>query len=92
MNADTTAGIVDLSTIAAGRGAPLETSLTLEEPQTRLRLRLPPGKAGRAEAVFEGKSWAAKHYWQESPGVVVYEFDEALPAGAVTLRIPLSAA
>jgi hypothetical protein len=72
--------------------AVLETSLSLDEPQPRVRLRLPSGKPGRAEAVLEDRSWAAKHYWQESPGVVVYEFDEPLPAGPVRLRIPLAPA
>jgi hypothetical protein len=50
---------------------------------------LPAGKPGRAEAIFADRSWAAKHYWQENPGVVIYEFDEPLPAGPVRLRIPL---
>jgi hypothetical protein len=51
---------------------------------------LPAGKPGRAEALFADRSWAAKHYWLESPGVVVYEFDEPLPAGRpIRLRIPL---
>ena len=51
-------------------------------------VRLPPGQPGRAEAVFERRSWAAKHYWADDDGVVIYEFDEPLPAGPVTLRIP----
>jgi hypothetical protein len=80
--------LLDLS--QAPPGTQLEATLTLAEPQPRLRVRVPPGRAGRAEAVFLGKSWAAKHYWQESPGVVVYEFDEAIPAGPLTLRIPFS--
>jgi hypothetical protein len=84
-------GIVDLSGSMRASASYLEAAVTLTEPQSRLRLRMPPGKPGRAEAVFEGNSWAAKHYWQESPGVVVYEFDEALPAGSITLRIPLAA-
>jgi hypothetical protein len=83
--------IVDLSVGAAASAGVLETSLTLDEPQARLRLRLPAGKPGRAEAIFADRSWAAKHYWQESPGVVIYEFDEPLPAGPVRLRIPLPA-
>jgi hypothetical protein len=87
---DTDPGILDLSTRTPVGGTITET-LTLSEPQTRLRLRLPAGKPGRAEAVFPAKSWAAKHYWQESPGVVVYEFDEPLPAGPVSLKIPLQA-
>jgi hypothetical protein len=88
MSSDT--GILDLRAETVASASVLETSLTLPEPRSRLRLRLPPGKPGRAEAVLEGRSWAAKHYWQESPGVVVYEFDEPLPAGAVRLRIPLA--
>jgi hypothetical protein len=91
MSTVTDQSIVDLSGSARPSAAYLEAAVTLTEPQSRLRLRIPPGKPGRAEAVFEGNSWAAKHYWQESPGVVVYEFDEALPAGPITLRIPLAA-
>ena len=90
MNVPTASGIVDLSESVAG-SAHLEAALTLKEPQSQLRLRMPPGKPGRAEAVFDGKSWSAKHYWQESPGVVVYEFEQPLPAGPITLRIPLAA-
>jgi hypothetical protein len=90
MSAATDQGIVDLSGAARASAAYVEAAVTLTEPQSRLRLRMPPGKPGRAEAVFEGNSWSAKHFWQESPGVVVYEFDEALPAGSITLRIPLA--
>jgi hypothetical protein len=79
---------VDLTGAATG-GARLEASVTLPAARTRLRLKLPPGEAGRAEAVFGRQSWAAKHYWQEDDGVTVYEFDEALPEGSVLLRIPL---
>jgi hypothetical protein len=83
-------GIVDLSVGASASAGLLDTSLTLAEPQARLRLRLPAGNPGRAEAIFADRSWAAKHYWLESPGVVVYEFDEPLPAGRpIRLRIPL---
>ena len=89
---DSEPGIVDLSVGAPASGGIVETSLTLDEPQTRLRLRLPAGKPGRAEAIFADRSWAAKHYWQESPGVVIYEFDEPLPPGPVRLRIPFTPA
>jgi hypothetical protein len=85
-------GVLDLTDSTAARANVLETSVTLTEPQSRLYLRLPPGDAGRAEAVFHERSWAAKHYWQEAPGVTIYEFDEALPAGPITLRIPFRAA
>jgi hypothetical protein len=94
MNVDTDTSadvtVVDLSESAGERF--IEAALLLEEPQSRLRLRLPPGQPGRAEAIFAGRSWAAKHYWQEGAGIFVYEFDEPLPAGSVTLRIPLSPA
>lgn len=48
---------------------------------------------GRAEAEFDGKSWSAKHYWVEGNGeerTTVYQFDEALAAGEVTLLIPVA--
>ncbi len=70
----------------------LEASLTLSEPQSLLRVRLPGGAAGRADAVLGTRTWAAKHFWQEQGGIVVYEFDEPLPAGRITLRVPLSQA
>jgi hypothetical protein len=87
MNADNEPA-VDLSGAATG-GARVEASLDLPDPRTRLRVKLPPGEAGRAEAVFGRQSWAAKHYWSEDDDVMVYEFDEPLPAGSVLLRIPL---
>jgi hypothetical protein len=68
----------------------LEASITLSEPQSHLRVRLPGGEAGRADAVIGKRSWAAKHYWQEQGGIMVYEFDEPLPAGQITLRVPLA--
>ena len=83
-------GVVDLSESTPARASVLEASVTLTEPQSRLCLRLPAGKAGRAEAVFDKRSWAAKHYWQEDSGVMIYEFDEPLPAGPITLRIPFA--
>jgi hypothetical protein len=84
-------GIMDTLDLrdAPARAPVLEASLTLSEPQSHLRVRLPSGTAGRAEAVMGKKSWAAKHYWQEQGEIMVYEFDEPLPAGQITLRIPL---
>ena len=84
------AKIFDLAQTAPGHASMLEATMTLTCPQSRLRLRLPPGEAGRAEAVFDGRSWAAKHYWHEAPQVVVYEFDELLPAAQITLRVPFT--
>jgi hypothetical protein len=85
-------GVLDLTESTPARAHMLEASVTLSEPQSRLYLRLPPGDAGRAEAVFHKRSWAAKHYWREEPGITVYEFDEPLPAGLIALRIPFRAA
>jgi len=51
---------------------------------------LPSGEAGRAEAVFHERSWAAKHYWHEEPDIMIYEFDEPLPAGPITVRVPFA--
>jgi hypothetical protein len=65
-----------------------QLTLTLPTPQARLRLRIAERSPGRAVAEFEGRSWAAKHYWEEGQGVWVYEFDGALPAGRVVLRVP----
>jgi hypothetical protein len=81
-------GAVDLTGAAIGE-ARVEASVDLPAGQARLRVKLPPGEAGRAEAVFGRQSWAAKHYWNEDGGVTVYEFDEPLPQGSVLLRIPL---
>jgi hypothetical protein len=81
-------GLLDLTESASSSAGVLEAAVTLTEPQSRLRLRLPPGKAGRAEAVFHKQSWAAKHYWQEGPDITIYEFDGPLPAGTITLRLP----
>jgi len=83
-------GVIDLTESVPARANVLEASLNLTEPHSRLRLRLPPGNAGRAEAVFQKRSWAAKHYWQEEPGVMIYEFDEPLPAGAIIVRVPFA--
>jgi hypothetical protein len=86
------AGVVDLSERSTVSAGALETSVILAEPLSRLGLRLPRGEAGRAEAVFGERSWAAKHYWQEVPGGMTYEFDEPLPAGRVLLRVPFAPA
>jgi hypothetical protein len=85
-----TDAILDLRDSSPSAGA-LVAEVVLEEPQPRLRVMLPPGSPGRAEARFGTHNWAAKHYWPEQPDVTVYEFDESLPAGAITLRIPLAA-
>jgi hypothetical protein len=82
--------VLDLSHDQQAHAAVLEATVTLTEPQVRLRVRLPPGDPGRAEAVFDKRSWAAKHYWQEELGVTIYEFDEPLPPGPVTVRIPFA--
>ncbi len=83
---------MDSGLIDAGDGREVGTGVrqvwvTLTQPQRRLRLRSPGHKPGRAEAVFDHGSWAAKHFWEEAPGVWVFEFDEPLPAGRITLRI-----
>jgi hypothetical protein len=84
---------VDLSGTAA-RGPVLETALRLTAPTSRLRVKLPPGPAGRAEAVIPDpaairpETWAAKHYWSEGNDTIVYEFDQPLPEGEILLRIP----
>lgn len=85
-------GPVDLTLGAKVSAHAIEASVVLSEPSSRLRLRLPSGEAGRAEAVLGERTWAAKHYWREAPGVMTYEFDEPLPAGEVTLRIPFAPA
>ncbi len=77
---------------AAAAASVLEATLTLATPRSRLRLRLPGGEAGRADAVLGERVWAAKHYWREQGDVTVYEFDEPLPAGPITLRVPLARA
>lgn len=84
------ADVIDTRETASPRAGVLEASVTLTEPQARLRVRVARGTAGRAEARLAERSWAAKHYWQEAPGVMVYEFDEPLPPGPITLRIPFA--
>jgi hypothetical protein len=83
------AGDVDLSegTVV---GNTLEASVTLTGPTSQVRLLVPRGDAGRAEAVLQDGRWAAKHFWREAGGVMVYEFDGPLPAGPVVLRIPFT--
>lgn len=80
---------------ASQRTGILEIPLELEHPQQRFYVRSSSrGTLGRAEAAFEDRSWAAKHYWQEGPlgeQVTVFEFDEPLPPGHVMLRVPFSA-
>lgn len=76
--------------VAEVRGDVLETTLRLERPLARLTAVLPPGEAGRAEAVVDGRRWDAKHYWQPKPGVMEYEFDAPLPPGPVLVRIPFT--
>jgi hypothetical protein len=80
--------VVDLRDLPA-HAPVLEATVTFAKSQSRLRVRLPGGEAGRADAILGKRVWAAKHYWQEQDGVMVYEFDEPLPAGQVTLRVPL---
>lgn len=72
------------------RGDTLEAEVQLEHPLRRLTAVLPPGKAERAEAITGEGRFGAKHYWQEKPGVMQYEFDGPLPAGPVVVRIPFT--
>lgn len=89
MNPAPDTATVDLRT-AERTDAAVETTIVLDRPQDRLRVRLPSsGTAGRAEASFDGKSWSAKHYWREGDEVV-YAFDEALPASTIRVRIPFA--
>jgi hypothetical protein len=85
------AAVIDLTRSERVRTDVLEASLELPEPRSRLLLRIPAGKAGRAEAIIDERSWAAKHYWQQEPGVMAYEFDEPLPAGRIVVRVPFEA-
>lgn len=68
----------------------IELELLLDSAQSQVRVRVPDGRPGRAEALLGSRNWAAKHFWTQSDGQTVYEFDEPLPAGRVRLRIPLS--
>jgi hypothetical protein len=70
----------------------VDLNLSLSEVTSRLAIHAPGDSLGRAEALIAGQNWAAKHQWTEGEGVdqvTVFEFDGALPAGAVTLRIPV---
>ncbi|HET9594108.1 MAG TPA: hypothetical protein VFP65_00930 [Anaeromyxobacteraceae bacterium] len=84
------AEVIDLTGSEAAHADVLEAKLHLPAPRSRLLLRIPPGNAGRAEAVIDGRCWAAKHYWQQEPGVMAYEFDEPLPAGPIVVRVPIA--
>ncbi len=86
---------MDSGVIDAGDGREVGSGVrqvwvTLVHPQRRLRLKSFGRHPGRVEAVFDDRSWAAKHFWEETPGVWVFEFDEPLPAGRITLRIPFA--
>jgi hypothetical protein len=70
----------------------VEMQVTLEAATSRVAIHAPSDGLGRAEARFGKQNWAAKHYWgegQDQEQITVFEFDEALPAGPVTLRIPV---
>jgi hypothetical protein len=72
----------------------VELQLSLEHATQRIAIRAPSNGIGRAEAVLGKKNWAAKHYWSEGEAdqeITIFEFDEALPAGPVLLRIPMLA-
>ena len=73
--------------LAAREPTMLDVKLTLAIATTRIAIRAAQGTLGRAEALFGERSWSAKHYWPEGPDVTVFEFDEPLPAGSVSLRI-----
>jgi hypothetical protein len=84
--------VVDLTASEPVPPGVVEASLELPAPQSRLLLRLPAGEAGRAEALIDGRSWAAKHYFEQERGVMAYEFDEPLPAGRIVVRVPFARA
>jgi len=84
------APVIDLTESEQVHTDVLEASLELPAAHSRLLLLIPAGKAGRAEAVMNDRSWAAKHYWQQEPGVMVYEFDEPLPPGPIIVRVPFA--
>jgi hypothetical protein len=71
----------------------LEALVHLDEPLTRIVMRVPHGSVGRARARFDKNDWSAAHYWTEETddgNVVLFEFSEALPAGDVRLTVPFS--
>ncbi|HET9597589.1 MAG TPA: hypothetical protein VFP65_18515 [Anaeromyxobacteraceae bacterium] len=84
------AAVIDLEWSEASHADVLQATLHLPAPRARLLLRVPAGNAGRAEAIIDQRSWAAKHYWQQEPGVMAYEFDEPLPAGPIVVRVPIA--
>lgn len=67
----------------------LDVDVSLHAPQASVALRVPSGSVGRAEALFDGKSWAAAHYFRPDAETVQFEFSEALPA-EVRLVIPFA--
>lgn len=78
----------------AGAGSAHQLRFTLTQPESLIRVRDPQGRLGHAAAAFrqgiEDRNWGAKHSWAEGEGperVRVYEFDEALPAGEIRLRV-----
>lgn len=82
------AAVIDLTGSEQAHTDVLEAPLELHAAQSRLLALVPAGKAGRAEAVIDDRSWAAKHYWQQESGVMAYEFDEPLPPGRIIVRVP----
>lgn len=71
----------------------LEALVHLDEPRTRIVMRVPQGSVGRARAHFDEHDWSAAHYWTEETedgNVVLFEFSEALPAGDVRLEVSFS--
>ena len=65
----------------------LDMQVTLPEATNRIAIRVPSGTLGRAEALLGERSWAAKHYWTQGDELTIFEFDEPLPAGRVSLRV-----
>lgn len=80
----------DAPSATASPDGTVEVELVLDSAQTLVRVHVPTGRAGRAEALLGGRNWAAKHYWTDDDGQTVYQFDEPLPAGRVRLRIPVT--
>jgi hypothetical protein len=91
--------------LRSGQAPFIELPLTLETPAERILVHTAGLQPGRADAILaagqgagqgadDGKPriWSAKHHWTETragDAVTIYEFDEALPAGQVLLRIPV---
>lgn len=79
------------ASITPGAAPSARVTIQLDAPTARIQIR-DPRRLGRAQALFAGQNWAAKHHWAEgvdNDRVTTYEFDEALPAGGVELIIPL---